>query len=64
MTERTEAAKTIYYLESISRNLKEFSEVTSDMLGFPSIGGEVLADNRDWLDNHIAKLRSEQNASV
>jgi hypothetical protein len=47
--------KTIYYLESIARNLKEFSTVAGDF--GPSIGTEVLADNRDWLDCYIDELK-------
>lgn len=61
MTEREPAFdrhKAIYYLESIARNLKEFSDVCSDIPTFPSIGSEVLADNRDWLDCYIAELRA------
>lgn len=49
--------KAIYYLESIARNLKEFADVCSDMPTLPSIGSEIMADNRDWLDCYITKLR-------
>lgn len=55
-----EKNKAIYYLESISRNLKEFRDVISDIPFLPSIGSDVLADNHDWLDCYIDKLRSEQ----
>ena len=45
----------LYYLRSCLRHLREFSEVTDDA-GFPSIGGEALADNIDWLDCYIERL--------
>lgn len=48
--------KEIYYLESIARNLTEFASMTGKYA--PSIGTEVLNDNREWLDDHISKLRA------
>lgn len=51
-----EARKAVYYLESIARNLKEFASVLDD-IPLPSIGSEILSDNRDWLDCYIHDLR-------
>lgn len=55
----------IYYLESISRQLKELHDFAKYHPGFigPSIGTEILADNRDWLSCYIDKLRKEKTPS-
>lgn len=53
-----EAKKVVYYLESIARNLTELASVACDVMA-PSIGSEVLADNRDWLGCYIDKLKSQ-----
>jgi hypothetical protein len=45
----------LYYLRSIKRNLDELHELAGRLTFQPSIGGEVLADNRDWLDCFIEK---------
>jgi hypothetical protein len=42
----------LYYLRSILRHLQE---VRSLLIEGPSLGGEVLADNIDWLDCFIDK---------
>lgn len=44
----------LHYLRSILGNLREFRSVIDD-IPQPSIGGEVLADNIDWLDCFIDK---------
>lgn len=49
--------KQIYYLESILRQLRQ---VKGDIDYFPSVGGEALYDNIDWLDCHIDALKKEQ----
>jgi hypothetical protein len=43
----------VYYLKSILGNLQKFRRLA---VTEPSIGGEVLADNINWLDCHIAAL--------
>lgn len=48
----------IYYLQSILRQLDEISTIVEG----PSIGSEILADNRDWLDCYIDTLRRESAA--
>jgi hypothetical protein len=50
-----ERTNVIYYLESIKRNLDVLYELASET--GPSIPGEALADNRDWLDCYIDYLR-------
>jgi hypothetical protein len=54
-----ETRKTIYYLESIQRQL---TDVAASIDG-PTLGGEILADNRDWLDCYIDHLRATIPAS-
>jgi len=56
-----EDRKTIYYLESIARNLTELASVIED-IPVPSMGSEVLADNRNWLADYIAELKSAKAA--
>jgi hypothetical protein len=46
-------AQKVYYLKSILGNLQEFRSLA---VTEPSIGGEVLSDNINWLDCHIAAL--------
>jgi len=50
-----EREKTIFYLESIKRNLDELHELADEA----GLGGEVLADNRDWLGCYIDHLRRQ-----
>lgn len=48
-----------YYLRSILRNLQELRDLAADASPWPSLGGEVLADNIDFLDCFIdARERS------
>lgn len=48
---------TIYYLQSIARQL----EVLDKLQTFgPTLGGEVLADNREWLGMYIDELIKQQ----
>lgn len=51
---------TLYYLKSVKRSLDELNKLyvesqvqIDDIPPGPTLGGEVLADNRDWLDCHI-----------
>lgn len=44
----------LHYLRSILRNLREI-QMRSRTSSGPSLGGEVLADNIDWLDCFIDK---------
>jgi len=46
----------LHYLRSILRQLRE---VRSWMKEGPTLGGEVLADNIDWLDCFIDKYEKE-----
>lgn len=55
MSQSFEGSKRIYYLESIARNLKELATIARGH--GHSIGSEVLADNRDWLDCYIETLK-------
>lgn len=46
----------LYYLRSILRHLREFRGLVSG----PSLGGEVLADNIDWLNCFISVIEQER----
>lgn len=46
----------LYYLRSILRHLREFRGLVSG----PSLGGEALADNIDWLDCFISVIEQER----
>jgi hypothetical protein len=46
----------LYYLRSILRQLQMFKMLVDN----PSIPGEALADNVDWLDCFIAKYERKQ----
>ena len=48
-------ANDLYYLRAINRRLAEFQEAL-DGIEALSIGGEALADERDWLDCYIDRL--------
>jgi len=50
MTERD-----LYYLRSILGHLREVRASINRHAEGPTIGGEVLADNIDWLDCFIEK---------
>lgn len=43
-----------YYLRSIMRQLKELHEYHVAAVPQPSLPGEALADNIEWLDTFIA----------
>ncbi len=44
----------VYMLRSIERQLREFSQLVADTQEWgPTLGGEILADNLDWLDCHL-----------
>lgn len=43
-----------YYLRSIMRQLKELHEYHVAVVPQPSLPGETLRDNIEWLDNFIA----------
>lgn len=47
----------LFYLKSILGHLREFSSTVS---GGPSLGGEALADNINWLDCFIDKYERAQ----
>jgi len=51
--------KTIYYLESIARNLAEYSSVLDD-IPMLTIGSGALADNRDWLSCYLDHLKAKR----
>lgn len=54
----------IHYLRSILGHLREFQSVIPDESAF-SLGGEVLADNIDWLDCFIDRhIRAVTNKSA
>jgi hypothetical protein len=46
------SAQDIYYLKSIYRQLRGFKQELERV----SLGGEVLADNVDWLDCFIDRI--------
>ncbi len=49
--------KYIYYLRSILRQLCELRDAMPDYSGL-HLGGQVLADNIDWLDCHINEIET------
>lgn len=54
----------LYYLRSIKRNLDDLHEIMPELIeqGGPCLGGEVLADNRDWLDCFIDQHERRRSA--
>jgi hypothetical protein len=51
----------VHYLRSILRMLREVQVyVASRTKGEPSLGGEILADNIDWLDCYIDRLERQK----
>lgn len=65
---KPEGPDTVYYLNSILRQLRDWQEIatTSESFYGPTIATEVLADNIDWLDCHIDSLKphEEEKAKV
>jgi hypothetical protein len=45
----------LYYLRSILRHMLEFQSLCNDAGFGPSVGGEAMFDNIDWLDSFIEK---------
>jgi hypothetical protein len=43
----------LYYLRSILRHMREFQSLCNDAGFGPSVGGEAMFDNIDWLDGFI-----------
>ena len=43
----------LYYLRSIYSNITEFKKLVNETSFGPTLGGEILADNWNWLDCFI-----------
>ena len=50
----------LHYLRSILRHLREMRVLRTALVDEPSLGGEALADNIDWLDCFIDKYERAQ----
>lgn len=50
----------LYYLRAIDRRLRELADALEGINGL-TIGGEALADERDWLDCFIARADLAKN---
>lgn len=50
----------VYYLRSILRHLREVRTYMNKTGRGPTLGGEVLTDNIDWLDCYISKLEASK----
>jgi hypothetical protein len=56
--ERQQRENDLHYLRSILGNLREVRKYMKRH-GHPSLAGELLSDNIDWLDCYIDKLERE-----
>jgi len=60
MAKRTLAELDLYYLRSIQRQLDDLADDLTRRRYLPSIGSEVLNDNRDWLANFINRMTPDR----
>ncbi len=55
----------VHKLRSVERQLREFAQLVSDTQEWgPTLGGEILADNLDWLDCHLDAVERSASAPV
>lgn len=58
--------KELYYLKSILRSLQEWQKLAHEVVELtgPSIASEVLADNVNWLECHIAEQERRRASAI
>lgn len=56
---RVLAERDLYYLRSIQRQLDDLADYLAHRGFMPSIGSQVLHDNRDWLADFINRMTPE-----
>jgi len=59
----TDHQQEIYYLKSILNNLRDLRKIVHETNQGATISGEVLADNIDWLDCHIAAIAAAKEGA-